>query len=168
MPTFVLFGPPGAGKSTIGKALSKITGLECFDSDHEIEQRAGKKISEIFVENGEAAFRAIEVEVVSDLLRKESGILALGGGAVMNDKTAAQLSESKALKVFLDVGIGQASIRVGFNKDRPMLLVNPRQQWLSLMEKRRPRYEELADLTISTDSMKPAEVAAKIVEAHHA
>lgn len=80
----VLIGPPGAGKSTIGKALAKELGTEFVDSDSEIERVVGKKISDIFVEEGEAVFRKTEVEIVSAILDKFEGVIALGGGAPIN------------------------------------------------------------------------------------
>lgn len=162
-PQFVLIGPPGAGKSTVGKALAKLLQTSFIDSDNEIERAESKKISEIFLEQGEKYFREIERSTVLRLLVSHEGVLSLGGGSVMNDEVASELKQSGATVVFLDVGIAQASHRVGFNKDRPMLLVNPRQQWLALMEKRRPRYVELANIIISTDSHKPAEIASLIM-----
>ena len=90
------------------------------------------------------------------------GVLSLGGGAILDPETQSLIQSSSAQVVFLDVSIAQAGPRVGFNKDRPLLLINPRQQWLSLMEKRRPIYEELADFTVSTDNKKPNEVAHEI------
>ena len=132
MPKVLLFGPPGSGKSTVGKALSKILGTTFSDTDALVEAQAGKKISAIFVEDGESAFRELEAEMVAKALRNETGVLALGGGAVMNPKTQSLIEASSALKIFLEVGIAQAAPRIGFNQDRPMLLVNPRQTWISL------------------------------------
>ncbi len=162
MSTVVLIGPPGAGKSSLGKALAKIAQLPFHDTDALIEERSQKKISEIFVDDGEPVFRKLEAEVVSESLQLLTGVLSLGGGAILDPKTQSLIQSSSAHVVFLDVSIAQAGPRVGFNKDRPLLLINPRQQWLSLMEKRRPIYEELADFTVSTDNKKPNEVAHEI------
>ena len=74
------------------------------------------------------------------------------------------LKSSSDFVVYLRVGIASAAPRIGFNRDRPLLLVNPRQQWLSLFEKRRPIYEELADFTISTDESDPSDIAKAIEE----
>jgi shikimate kinase len=160
----ILFGPPGAGKSSVGKSLARLLGDTFSDTDQIVEERAGKKISEIFVDDGEAIFRSMEAEVVLDTLARGSGVLALGGGSVMNSKVAEKIKENPALKIFLDVGIAQAAPRIGFNQDRPMLLVNPRQTWITLMKDRRPVYEGLADHTFSTDSKKAADVAQEIAD----
>ena len=160
----VLIGPPGAGKSSIGISLSKEMDMPFIDSDSEIEKIAQKKISEIFVDDGEQAFRKIEVEVVSNLLRNFSGVIALGGGAPMNAEIQIKLEKSDFPVIFIDVSISQAANRVGFNKDRPLLLINPRQQWMNLMSERRPIYERLATDTVSSDNNKPAEVAKIIRE----
>lgn len=160
----VLIGPPGAGKTSIGKALAKELAISFIDSDSEIEKIAGKKISEIFVDDGEPAFRKMEVEVVSKLLATFSGVIALGGGAPINEQIQKELSHADYPVVFIDVSISQAANRVGFNKDRPLLLINPRQQWLNLMSARRPIYEKLSSEIISSDNRKPAEVATIISE----
>ena len=160
----VLIGPPGAGKSSIGKALARQLSMDFIDSDNEIAKVAKKKIAEIFVDDGEAVFRKIEVEVVSRLLNDFSGIIALGGGAPINPEIQNQLQTADFSIVFIDVSISQAANRIGFNKDRPLLLINPRQQWMSLMKERRPIYEKLATQTVSSDGQKPAEVAKMISE----
>ena len=160
----VLIGPPGAGKSTIGKALAKEIATEFIDSDSEIERITGKKISDIFVEEGEAVFRKTEVEVVTALLDGFEGVIALGGGAPINTQIQEALTGVDFPVIFIDVSISQAANRIGFNKDRPLLLINPRQQWMNLMSERRPIYEKLASQTVNSDSQKPHEVAKLISE----
>jgi shikimate kinase len=158
----VLIGPPGAGKSSIGKALAKELNLNFIDSDSEIEKISHKKISEIFIEDGEPAFRLLEVDVVRKVLADFEGVISLGGGAPINKEIQEVLQDANYPVVFIDVSIAQAATRIGFNKDRPLLLVNPRQQWISLMSDRRPIYEKLASQTISSDNQKPHEVAKQI------
>ena len=136
-----------------------------MDTDAQVEKQSGKKISEIFTEDGEPVFRALEKEVVLDALKNSSGVVALGGGSVLDDEVANYLRQSNLLIAYLEVSISQAAPRVGFNKERPLLALNPRQQWMALMEKRRPIYESLATLRIATDNRKPAEVAAEIASA---
>jgi len=160
----VLIGPPGAGKSTIGKALAKEIATEFIDSDSEIERITGKKISDIFVEEGEAVFRKTEVAVVTALLEGFEGVIALGGGAPINTQIQEALTGVEYPVIFIDVSISQAANRIGFNKDRPLLLINPRQQWMNLMSERRPIYEKLASQTVNSDSQKPHEVAKLISE----
>ena len=160
----VLIGPPGSGKSSVGKALSRKLSRPWIDTDTEVESRAGKKISEIFLEDGEATFRSLERDVVDQVMGSEAAIVSLGGGSVLNEVSQKRITTAKEV-VFLDVSISNAAPRVGFNKDRPLLAINPRQQWLQLMEKRRPIYESLATITVSTDNKKPDQVADEIIEA---
>jgi len=160
----VLIGPPGAGKTSIGKALSKELELAFIDSDAEIERISGKTISEIFVDQGEAVFRKTEVEAVTRILAEFEGVVALGGGAPINPEIQKVLLNSEYPVIFIDVSISQAANRIGFNKDRPLLMINPRQQWLHLMSERRPIYEKLATITVSSDNSKPAEVAKTITD----
>ena len=108
----VLIGPPGAGKSTVGKALAKILNLNFVDSDREIENNTGRKISEIFVEDGEEFFRKIELSTVSDLLENFEGVISLGGGAPINPKIQQILKDAEFPVVFLDVSISQAANRI--------------------------------------------------------
>jgi shikimate kinase len=160
----VLIGPPGAGKTSVGRALSKELSMPFIDSDSEIEKATGKTISEIFVDDGEQVFRKMEVEIVSKLLTDFAGVIALGGGAPITLETQQKLESSDFSIIFIDVSISQAANRIGFNKDRPLLLINPRQQWLNLMNDRRPIYERLASEIVSSDNKKPVEVAKIISE----
>lgn len=161
MRSIVLIGPPGAGKTTIGKALAKKMELEFIDTDQEIEKVSGKKIAEIFLEEGEQHFRAIEKREVLKALESENSVISLGGGSVLDGDVQERLREQDDV-VFLDVSISNAAPRVGFNRERPLLLSNPRQQWILLMEKRRPIYENLAKITVNTDNRKANEVVAEL------
>jgi len=163
MPLIVLIGPPGSGKTSVGKALGKLLDLPVRDTDAIVESIEGKSISDIFLEDGEIKFREVEQNVVLGELERTEGILSLGGGSVLDPKVQEKLLNSSALVAFLDVGISNAAPRVGFNRDRPLLTVNPRQQWIALMEVRRPIYERLAWRKFSTDDLKPMEVAKEII-----
>ena len=163
MPLIVLIGPPGSGKTSVGKALGKLLDLPVRDTDAIVESIESKSISDIFLEDGEIKFREVEQNVVLGELERTEGILSLGGGSVLDPKVQDKLVNSSALVAFLDVGISNAAPRVGFNRDRPLLTVNPRQQWIALMEVRRPIYERLAWRKFSTDDLKPMEVAKTII-----
>jgi len=163
MPLIVLIGPPGSGKTSVGKALGKLLDLPVRDTDAIVESIESKSISDIFLEDGEIKFREVEQNVVLGELERTEGILSLGGGSVLDPKVQEKLVNSSALVAFLDVGISNAAPRVGFNRDRPLLTVNPRQQWIALMEVRRPIYERLAWRRFSTDDLKPMEVAKTII-----
>lgn len=163
MPPIILIGPPGAGKTSVGKALAKKLSLNFLDSDKVVEEKSGKSISEIFITDGEPAFREMERAAVIDLIENQDGVIALGGGSVMDLEVSKRLLPM-ANVVFLDVSISNAAPRVGFNRDRPLLLGNPRQQWIALMEKRRSTYEALAKTRVSTDNKKPVEVVEQIVK----
>lgn len=148
-PLVVLVGPPGAGKTTVGRRLAERHGVTFRDTDHDVEAAVGKTISDIFVEHGEATFRAHERAAVAAALATHAGVLALGGGAVIADETRQALKSQRV--VFLDVGLATAVERVGLNTARPLLAVNPRAELKRLLEERRPLYEEVATLVISTD-----------------
>ena len=162
MDSVVLIGPPGAGKSTIGKILAQKMQCDFIDTDHLIEETTGKKIADIFLIDGEVEFRRIERDVVLASIKKEGYVISLGGGSVLDSEVETALSKMAEV-IFLDVSISNAAPRVGFNRERPLLLGNPRQQWISLMEKRRPIYERIATRRISTDNRKAHEVVEELL-----
>jgi shikimate kinase len=158
----VLIGPPGSGKTTVGRALAHLLGVELRDTDQAIETQQGRSISDIFLDEGEERFRELERAEVAEALASHRGVLSLGGGAVMDPATAVSLSGHTV--VFLDVGIADAAKRVGFNHSRPLLAINPRAQWSAMMALRRPTYEGLATLTVLTTGRTPQDIAHEIVQ----
>jgi shikimate kinase len=161
-PCVVLTGPPGSGKTTVGRALAAMLGVAFRDTDHAIEVEQGQSISDIFLDQGEPRFRELERAEVASSLASHTGVLSLGGGAVMDPPTQAALAG--LIVVFLDVGIADAAKRVGFDRSRPLLAVNPRAQWVQMMETRRPTYERLATFSVQTAGRSPQDIAAEIVE----
>ncbi|HET7822245.1 MAG TPA: shikimate kinase [Ornithinibacter sp.] len=160
MARVVLVGPPGSGKSTVGAALAELLGLPLHDTDAAIEAGQGRTISDIFIEDGEPAFRALERAEVARAVAEDGGVLALGGGAPVDPSTEALLVGQTV--VFLDVGIADASKRVGFDQSRPLLAVNPRASWVRLMNERRPVYERVATFRVDTAGRTPQDVAAEV------
>ena len=161
-PVAVLVGPPGAGKTTVGELLAARLGVTFRDVDHDIEASAGKPISDIFVDDGEEAFRALEAAAVATALAQHDGVLALGGGAVLADATRAVLRGHRV--VHLNVGLADAVDRVGLNTARPLLALNPRATMRTLLAQRAPLYAEVATVTVDTDGRTPEEVLADVIE----
>ena len=155
----MLVGAPGAGKTTVGQAVADRLGLGFTDVDAVIVDRAGKPIAEIFADDGEEAFRALEEQVTAELL-EQPGVLALGGGAVLSARTRAALRGRRV--VWLRVGLTAAVKRVGMDTARPLLLGNVRGRLLALLNERAPLYAEVATQVIDTDELHPAEVAERI------
>lgn len=156
----MLVGPPGSGKTTVGRHVADRLGVEFRDTDTDIEMVAGKSVSDIFIEDGEARFRELEVAAVANALTGHDGVLALGGGAVTSAQVREQLSGHRV--VFLDVGLAAASERVGFARSRPLLVLNPRAELKRLMTERRPAYEEVATAIVMTDDREPDDIAKEI------
>ena len=156
-PRVVLVGPMGAGKTTVAGLLAQRWGVAVRDTDHDVEASAGREISEIFVDDGEAAFRELERAAVATALAEHDGVLALGGGAVLDPATREQLAGQTV--VFLRVGLSDAVKRVGLGTSRPLLMGNVRARVKALLDERTPVYASVATHTVDTDGRTPDEVA---------
>ncbi|MEU9224275.1 shikimate kinase [Streptomyces massasporeus] len=154
-PLVVLVGPMGVGKSTVGQLLAELLGVGYRDTD-DIVSEQGRSIAEIFVDEGEPAFRAIEKRAVHQALADHDGVLALGGGAILDEDTRASLAGQRV--VYLSMDVEEAVKRTGLNAARPLFAVNPRKQWRELMEARSRLYEEVATVVVATDGLTPEEV----------
>ncbi len=159
-PRVVLVGTMGAGKTTVGGLLAEAWGVGFRDTDQDVEAMAGKSVQDIFVDEGEEEFRARERAAVADALATHDGVLALGGGAVLDAATRALLTGQRV--VFLRVGISDAAQRVGLGVARPLLLGNVRGRVKQLIEERTPVYEGLATYVVDTDGLSPEQVAAAV------
>ncbi len=160
MPRVVLVGPPGSGKTTTGEALAALLGVPFHDTDAAVEAAEGRTIGDIFVVDGEPAFRELERAEVARSLAEETGVVALGGGAPVDPLTEPLLAGHTV--VFLDVGIADAAKRIGLDRSRPLLAVNPRASWVRLMGERRPVYERVATHVVDTAGRPADDVAAEI------
>lgn len=162
-PLVVLIGAMGAGKTTVAEVLAASYGVDVRDTDHDVERAEGRTISDIFVDSGEAHFRALERAAVADALATHTGVLSLGGGAVLDLETRALLAGHRV--VFLRVGVAEAVKRVGLAAGRPLLFGNVRAQIKTVLAERTPIYESVAVFAIDTDETTPHDVAARIQEA---
>ncbi|MGK5697156.1 shikimate kinase [Streptomyces sp. URMC 128] len=153
----------GVGKSTVGRLLAERLAVGYRDTDDDIVAARGRSIAEIFVDEGEAAFRAVEKRAVRAALDGHDGVLALGGGAILDADTRALLAGKPV--VYLSMDVEEAVKRTGLNAARPLLAVNPPKQWRELMEARRQLYEEVATAVVATDGRTPEEVTEVVVNA---
>lgn len=159
-PRVVLVGPMGAGKTTVAELLAQRWGVAVRDTDADIVAAQGREISDIFVDDGEAAFRALEREAVARALAEHDGVLSLGGGAVLDEDTRALLADHTV--VFLQVGLTDAVKRVGLGTSRPLLMGNVRSRVKALLDERTPIYASVATHTVDTDGRTPDEVADEV------
>jgi shikimate kinase len=159
-PVAVVVGMPGAGKSTVGAGVAERLGLPFADADTLIEAKAGKTVPEIFFDEGEPAFRELEKTTIADALTSFDGVLALGGGSILDAETRAALAG--ATVVHLSVQLPDAIKRVGMGAGRPLLNINPRAALRHLMDQRRPLYEEVATYTVVTDGRDPEDIADEV------
>jgi len=163
-PRVILIGPMGSGKTTIGQLVASKLGIAFRDTDHVIEGRAGKSVSDIFLEDGEDEFRILEKKVLRDELLSDDTVLALGGGAPISVDAQSALRAIASPVIYLDISLATVAPRIGFNRDRPLLLHNPRGQWQTLMEARRPIYESIADSVIDVNEKSESEIVTLVLE----
>jgi shikimate kinase len=162
-PLIVLVGPMGSGKSTVGELLAERLGVPYRDTDADIVAAQGREIADLFVEEGEAYFRDLERAAVRAAVAEHEGVLALGGGAILDESTRGLLAGLPV--VYLSLDVEEAVRRVGLNQARPLLAVNPRRQWRELMDARRHLYTEVARVVVATDERTPEEVAQAVLDA---
>jgi shikimate kinase len=162
-PLIVLVGPMGSGKSTVGELLAERLGVPYRDTDADIVAAQGREIADIFVDEGELYFRELERQALRAAVAEHPGVLALGGGAILDDSTRELLAGLPV--VYLSLDVEEAVRRVGLNQARPLLAVNPRRQWRELMDARRHLYTEVARVVVATDDRTPEEVAQAVLEA---
>ena len=162
-PNIFLVGPMGAGKTTIGRRLAELRGLEFVDSDHEIEQRTGVDIPYIFEKEGESGFRRREKQVIADLTMRPHVVLATGGGAILDPDNRHALA-SRGVVVYLHAGIEQQLARTERADNRPLLkqAVDRRMVLEQLFQIRDPLYREIADVVIATDHRSTKSVVREI------
>jgi len=165
-PLVVLIGPPGAGKTVVGPLVAARLGVPFRDTDAEVGASAGKPVSDIFIENGEEAFRALEREAVAralgerGALREHGGVLALGSGAILDDQIR-RLIEG-LLVIYLSADFGTIARRVGLDRPRVVVPGNPRGRLRAMLAERHPLYQGLAAVTVPTDDLDPEELADQI------
>jgi len=159
-PAAILIGPPGAGKTTVGALVAALLGLDFVDADVVVEEAAGKPVGDIFVQDGEEAFRALERAISARLIGGHPGVLALGGGAILDPGTRDLLAGQRV--VYLETGFTSAVHRTGLDAPRPLLLGNPRARMKTLLEERLPVYASLAWITVPTDDREPKDIADEI------
>jgi shikimate kinase len=165
-PRIILIGPMGSGKTTIGERLAHDFSLAFRDTDQMIESQSGRTISDIFIEDGEDEFRALEKIILRTGLLEDEAVLSLGGGACLSVDAQSALRACGSFIVYLKISLSQVSSRVGFNQGRPLLMGNPRAQWQALMNDRAPIYEGLASYICEVDSKSVDELASEIAIAY--
>jgi shikimate kinase len=155
-PMAVLVGAPGAGKTTVGRRVAGLLNVQFRDTDLDIAESAGKPVSDIFTDDGEAVFRRMERQAVHEALASHPGIVALGGGAIMDDQSRELLADHHV--IWLRVGATDAAKRVGLSGARPLLFGNVRGRLVALLEERTPLYAQVANVTIDTDGRSVDEI----------
>ena len=164
-PRLVIVGPPGAGKTTVGRLLAERLGVPFVDTDDLAARQAGKSVADIFLEDSEERFRELErAAVIAALACDGAGagaVVALGGGAVLDPDTRADLAGERVLA--LSVDLTDAVKRVGLARDRPLLVEAPRARMSATLRERAPLYAEVATLSVDTSGRTPAEIAEEVL-----
>jgi shikimate kinase len=162
-PRAVIVGPPGSGKTTVGRLLAERLGVPFVDTDEVAAETAGKSVADIFLDDGEERFRSLERAAVVSTLAADGGdrVVALGGGAILDPATRADLKGQRV--VALNVDLSHAVKRVGLARDRPLLVEAPRARMSATLRERAPLYEEVADLTVETSERTPDEIAEEVL-----
>jgi shikimate kinase len=160
-PVVVLIGSPGAGKTSVGRRVAEALGVPFADTDQLVEAASGMSVSDIFITHGEEEFRRREAEAVAAALQEQSGVVSLGGGAVMREETRERLRGSRV--VWLRVSLADAAHRVGMNTARPLLLGNVRATLSGLLDQRNPVYEDVATDIVDTSGRNVRDVTDAIV-----
>ncbi len=161
-PRALLVGAPGAGKTTVGRALAQRLGVEFRDTDEDIERLAGKRIADIFIDEGEEAFRVLETQALRDVIASSNGVVSLGGGVIMREANRELLVGLPV--VWLDVSLSEAAKRVGLGTSRPLLMGNVRGRLMQLMAERTPVYEQVSSLRVLTSEREVLDVVDDIVK----
>ncbi|MDP9429680.1 MAG: shikimate kinase [Actinomycetota bacterium] len=167
-PLLVLVGPPSSGKTTVGTVLAGRIGVPFRDTDTDVEAQTGQRVADLFVDLGEPHFRALEESAVAVALQEHDGVLALGGGAVLSAATRERLTgytRAGGTVVWLDVDLASAAERVGLNRGRPVLGLNPRATLRTLLAARAPLYAEVATVTVPTGGREVGEVVDEVAAA---
>jgi shikimate kinase len=161
-PLIVLTGPPAAGKSAVGKLLAERLGAAFVDTDAEIEAAAGKPVGDIFVDDGEPAFRDLERAAAQRALTAAGAVVALSSGAVLDPGVQQTLAGMPV--AYLATGFPAIARRLGLDRPRVVIPGNPRGQLRRMLDERRPVYERLATVTVPADELAPEEIADEIVD----
>jgi shikimate kinase len=156
----ILIGPPGAGKSAVGPLLADRLGVGFRDTDADVTDAVGKPVGDIFIEDGEQAFRELERAAAAQALREHAGVLALGSGAVL-DEAVQRLLGGRPV-VYLSAGFAAVARRIGLDRPRVVVPGNPRGRLRAMLDERTPLYQRLARVTVETDELDPDEIADEI------
>jgi shikimate kinase len=160
----VLIGFMGAGKSSVGRTLARMTGRPRFDTDEMIAARFGLTISEIFEKRGEERFRDAESEALEELSIETDAIIVTGGGIVLRQTNTARLRELGAV-VYLSTNEETLFRRISRRPTRPLLqTTDPRATMKELLRLRLPLYRAAADVEVDTSGLTHDEVARSILE----